>query len=380
MNSAQVDHRSTNLLLFTLIISVAFFGLIILFSTSSFFASLNYSDPYYFLKKQSIALFLGIIILIIISQIPYRIWFNIAWPLYIFSLLLLSMVFIDGIGKQAGGAYRWIQIAGVSFQPSDIARFTTILLLSRLYSKKFVKDESQLAITDKLKIILSLVTIAIPIVLISMEPDFGTAFHLIVVSVLFLLLIDFPLTVLTIPVLVAMSAIYYSLIQIPWRLKRILAFLDPWQYRYEEGYQLVGAFRSFYEGGLWGKGLGEGIIRHKLQARHTDFIFAVIAEELGFIGLCSFLLCSLLIIVYGFIRIKKLTDHSAKLLGTGILLLYAFQLILHISVNMGLLPTTGINLPLVSYGGTSLVTYLLMFGILLNILKGEKYMHRPIVS
>ena len=272
MISIKAEHHSINWLLFRVVISVAFFGLIILFSASSFSASLNYSDPYYFLKKQSFSLFVGVSILIIASQISYRIWFNVAWPLYFFSLLLLYMVFFEGIGKQAGGAYRWIDIAGTSFQPSDIARIATILLLSRLYSKANEETALGSAISDKFKAMLSLLIITFPVTLISLEPDFGTAFHLIVVSIFFLLLAGFSLTVLILLILCAMPVIYYSVIQVPWRLKRVLAFLDPWQYRYEEGYQLVGAFRSFYEGGLWGKGLGEGINPSQIAGQTYRFL------------------------------------------------------------------------------------------------------------
>ena len=341
----------------------------ILFSTSSFPAHKSFGDAYYYTKKQSFFVFIGLILLILGTQIPYQIWKTLAWPLYVLSLLLLCLVFAPLIGREAGGAQRWITFYGFSYQPSDLAKFTTIMVIARIFSQE--NQDQLLGRALIIKVLTSLLLIVLPVVLISLEPDFGTSFHLLIVGVFLLFLTNFPFIILlTIGISVA-PIIYYNVIQVPWRLKRIIAFLNPWKYRYEEGYQLVAAFKAFLAGEFWGKGLGESMVRHKLQARHTDFIFSVIAEDTGLFGVYLTLGIFLFITVYGMILLEKLENNFGKLLGLGILFIFIFQAIIHISVNMGLLPTTGINLPLISYGGTSMVTYLLMFGILLNILKAQ---------
>ncbi len=359
-----------NLILFTLIVGISLFGLMILFSTSSFPAHKSFGDAYYYTKKQSFFVFMGLIIFILGTQVPYQVWKTLAWPLYVLSLLLLCLVFAPLIGREAGGAQRWITFYGFSYQPSDLAKFTTIMVIARIFSQK--NQGQLLGRALIIKVLTSLLLIVLPVVLISLEPDFGTSFHLLIVGVFLLFLTNFPFIILlTIGISVA-PIIYYNVIQVPWRLKRIIAFLNPWKYRYEEGYQLVAAFKAFLAGEFWGKGLGESMVRHKLQARHTDFIFSVIAEDTGLFGVYLILGIFLFITVYGMILLEKLENNFGKLLGLGILFIFIFQTIIHISVNMGLLPTTGINLPLISYGGTSMVTYLLMFGVLLNILKRTK--------
>ena len=212
---------------------------------------------------------------------------------------------------------------------------------------------------------------AYPFLLISLEPDFGTAFHLIIASTFFLFFTNFPKTILLILSVSSAPIIYYSVIKVSWRLKRFKAFLDPWKYRFEEGYQLIASFKSFLAGNIWGEGLGGSHLRHHLQARHTDFVLAVIAEELGFVGICFVLMLYLFIIFHGMILLKKLDDPFARLFGSGMIIIFSTQAIIHIGVNIGLLPTTGINLPIISYGGTSMITYLMMFGIFLSLFKEQ---------
>ncbi len=362
------DNR-VNLTLFTIIVAISLLGLVILFSTSSFSAHKSFGDAYYYTKKQSLFVLLGFCLLTLCTQIPYTIWRNLAWPLYAISIGLLCMVFLPFIGREAGGAQRWITFAGFSYQPSDLARFATIMLIARIFSRENQTDLMGKFLVTKVLMVLSL--IALPVALVSLEPDFGTAFHLLIVAVALLFLTNFPFVVLlTIGISVA-PILYYNVVKVPWRLKRIIAFLNPWKYRYEEGYQLVAAFKSFFEGEFWGRGLGESIVRHRLQARHTDFIFSVVAEDFGLFGTYLLLCFFLFITIYGMRLLKSVDDNFGRLLGMGILLIFVLQTVIHISVNMGLLPTTGINLPLISYGGTSITTYLLMFGVLLNILKSQ---------
>ena len=363
----KTEQSETNLIIFTIVVVLSFFGLIILFSASSFPAQQNLGDAYYYVKKQSLFVFLGLILLVANTQISYRLWYKTAWPLYLFSIILLLLVFMPFIGQEAGGASRWVRLGWFSCQPSDIAKFTMVLLIARLLSKENNSQKYTFV-----KMALGILIIALPAFLVSLEPDLGTAFHLILTSVCLLFLTEFSFTLLLLLCFSAVPIIYYHVIQTPWRIKRVLAFLDPWEYRYEEGYQLVAALKSFLAGGLGGQGLGESMIRHRLQARHTDFIFSMVAEDLGFIGVVILLFLFLFISAYGIILVKRVQDPFGRLLGMGILLIFVFQVSIHIAVNMGLIPTKGLGLPFISYGGTSTIMYLFMFGLFLNICGSEK--------
>ena len=168
-------------------------------------------------------------------------------------------------------------------------------------------------------------------------------------------------------VVLAIPIIFYNIVNVPYRWERVKAFLDPYTYRFEGAYQLVASFKAFQAGEFFGQGFGEGIRRHNLQARHTDFILAVVAEDLGFFGVFILLALMFGLSGYGLYLMFKIEDIFARLLGCGLIFLFATQMIINVAVTMGLVPTTGINLPLISNGGTSLVTYLSMFGIVLNI-------------
>jgi len=362
---SQPKHaHNINFIYFILVIFLVILGLNVLLASSSFMAQNKFENTFYFIQKQLIFGAIGVILLLLISQLHYSFWLKLAWPLYIISLILLILVFIPGIGKLAGGARRWLTLGPFSLQPSDVARFSVILLLARLYAKTLHVSVALMGIT--------ILIIFIPAILIALEPDFSTALHLIIACGLFLFFTKFPLTIMVTGLIASLPIVYYNIINEPYRLKRFLSFLDPWKLRYDGGFQLVASYKSFLNGGLWGKGLGEGLRRHNLQARHTDFIMAVIAEDLGFMGVLTFLLIFLGLIVYGFFIMSRIENNFGRLLGSGFLSILSIQVIINLTVTMGLIPTTGISLPLISYGGSSLVVYLMMFGIILNISRETK--------
>jgi len=350
----------------TIIVSIlVFFGLIILLASTSFMGMVSYGDTFYFVKKQSLYLLTGITVLIFVSQVDYKIWYKFAWPFYLFTIFLLLAIYIPGVGKEAGGARRWIVAGAFSLQPSDLARLGVVILLARLFSNR--KDSS-----GKIYYLLAAIISGIPALIIGMQPDFGTAIHLILVTLLIMVLAGMPFYYIG-GLFVFLLPFFKTLVlDVPYRWSRIRAFLDPYEYRYEAAYQLVASYKAFLAGGIWGKGLGEGLRRHNLQARHTDFILAVIAEDIGFWGVVLTLILFFSMGVYVLYNLKKISDTFSLFLGTGIILLFMLQAIINIAVSMGLMPVTGINLPLISYGGTSLVTYMLMFGIVLNILKNDQ--------
>jgi len=361
----QASHTNpTNLLLFGLVIALVAFGLNILLASSSFMAREQFSDPYFFLKKQALAAFLGFLGLLAMTQINPDKYRHLVWPIYGVAVVMLVMVFVPGLGRRAGGANRWVMLAGLSIQPSDFAKLALILVLARIYSQ-----------TREVDVKFSLITlsiIAIPVLLIAVEQDLGTAIHLTLLASALLFFTRYPLTMQLAAMGAAIVAVSYIIVKTPWRLDRIKAFLDPWGSRYDSGFQLVASMKAFLAGGLTGKGLGEELVRHHLQERHTDFILAIVAEDLGAVGVIAVLGIYFTIAAYGIVLASRLKDDFMRLMATGVLLSLVIQVIINSGVTMGLLPTKGINLPLVSNGGTSLFVYLVMCGMMLSALRREQ--------
>ncbi len=361
-HSSQIN--PTDLFLFGLIIALVVFGLNILLASSSFMAREQFSDPYFFLKKQAFAAFIGFLGMIAMTQIDLEKFRHWVWPLYAATLVLLVLVFVPGIGRRAGGANRWIVIAGLSIQPSDFAKIALILIIARVYSQSTEVD-LRLSLT-------TLGLIIAPAFLIAIEQDLGTAIHLILLALSLLFFTRYPLTMQFAALAAAIAAVAYVILKTPFRLGRIKAFLDPWEARYDAGFQLVASMKAFLAGGLTGRGLGEELVRHHLQERHTDFILAIVAEDLGSIGVILLIGTYFAIGIYGLVLASRLRDDFMRLIATGILLSLIIQVVINSGVTMGLLPTKGINLPLVSNGGTSLVVYLVMCGMLLSALRREQ--------
>lgn len=351
--------KNSNLVLAALVLLLVAIGMNVLLSASAMIAIKNTGAPYHYFIRQFFYSFIGIIFMLTASQIPYSFWRRIAWPLYFFSVFLLILVFIPPFSRSAGGASRWLALPGFSFQPSDLARFSVLLVLSRIYA-----DKEEISVS---LVVTTFFILAISGTLIFKEPDFGTAAHLSVTVLFFLFFTGFSTRIIFSILGLFIPLSIYTVLYEPYRLERLRAWLNPEKYRYEEGYQILASYRSYLSGGWSGMGLGESLERHRLIARHTDFIFARVAEDLGMLGIIAILSIYFVITFYGFHLLLKVRDDFARLLGTAILLLFILQAIFNISVTMNLLPTTGINLPLFSAGGSSLIVFLFMFGILLNI-------------
>lgn len=350
-----------NLILFSLVLVLLVIGLNILLAASSFLARQSYGDPFFFLKKQLIFAVVGFIIFMLAIRTDAEVYSRYAWILYGISVILLALVFVPGIGKKAGGASRWISLAGFSIQPSDIARFSLILVIARIFSDQKERQSGQMFAV--------LAAIVLPVFLIAIEQDLGTALHIVITIGALLTMTNFPLRMHLIILGSSLAALIYMVLYVPFRLERLKGFLDPWAHRYESAYQLVASLKSYLSGGVFGNGLGEGLRRHNLQARHTDFILAIVAEDLGAIGITIILALYFGITVYSLYLLRRVENTFLRLLGTGISFSLIFQVIINTAVTMGLMPTTGINLPLFSYGGTSLIMYLFMLGVLLSVCK-----------
>ena len=336
-------------------------GLAVLYSASSYIGYRDFSDPTFYIRKQLLMILLGAIVLFISMRIPLKSLQDFAPLLYLGSLLLLIAVFIPGLGKKAGGAARWINLGFFSLQPSDLARVSLLIMLARMNASEQDYGFKKIGLT--------VLIISLPVVLIGIEPDLGTALHVLLSAAALLFVTKFPVRFFFMAAFFSIPILYIGVINVAFRLERIKAFLDPWTYRFEGAYQLVASLKAFLYGGLVGNGIGSGLKRFNLQARHTDFILATLAEDAGLLGVILCLLAYFGLTIFCLVLLKSVRNDFARTLGMGLILSFFFQFSLNAAVTMGMIPTTGINMPLFSYGGTSMVTHLLSFGLVISALK-----------
>lgn len=338
-------------------------GIVMVYSTSAILAGDRFQDPYYFLKRQAFSVGVGFVLMTLMIFFPYGILKRFAYPILILSILLLIAVLLPGIGRRVGGSMRWLKIGVFSFQPSEISKLGLIVFLAYFLTKKEDKIRS-FSFGFLPTILLSGLVIA----LVAKEPDFGAALFL--TAMVFLLLFVGGARVIYIVgvLLLVAPAAYYFLMNAGYRYKRLIGFIRPWEDPTGTSFQIIQSFLSIGSGGLFGLGLGEG--RQKLfflPAPHTDFIFSIIGEELGLVGAMVVVLLFFILTMRGIHIGLSLEDRFGAYLALGITLMISLQAVINMGVVLGLLPTKGLTLPLVSYGGTSLVTNLVGMGILLQL-------------
>ena len=339
------------------------FGIVMVYSTSAIMAGDRFQDPYYFLKKQAFFAGVGFLLMIFMMFLPYTILKRLAYPILILSVLLLIAVLIPGIGYRAGGAMRWLKIQSVSFQPSEFAKLGLIIFLAYFLTKKEEKIRS-----FSFGFLPTLLLSGLVIILVAKEPDLGAALFLSTM-VFFLLFIGGARVIYILSALMlAVPMIYTLMMNVGYRYKRLMSFVRPWEDPTGTSFQIIQSFLSFGSGGLFGLGLGEG--RQKLfflPAPHTDFIFSVIGEELGLVGAMGVVLLFFIFTVRGIQIGLSLDDRFGTYLALGITLMISLQAVINMAVVLGLLPTKGLTLPFISYGGTSLITNMVGVGILLHL-------------
>jgi cell division protein FtsW len=325
------------ILLFTALALVGI-GIVMVYSTSAIIAGDRFGNAYYFLKRQALYAAVGFALMILMMFVPYELLKRLAYPILIFSILLLIAVLIPGIGHRAGGAMRWLKIQSFSFQPSEFAKLGLVVFLAYL------------------------------IALVMKEPDFGAAFFLTVMVFLLLFVSGARVIYIAGACLIAIPVAYYFLMNGGYRHKRLMSFIRPWEDPNGTSFQIIQSFLSFGSGGLFGLGLGEG--RQKLfflPAPHTDFIFSVVGEELGLVGAMVVVLLFFILTLRGIQIGLSLGERFGAYLALGITLMISLQAVINMGVVLGLLPTKGLTLPFISYGGTSLIANLAAVGILLNL-------------
>ncbi|MFE5319868.1 stage V sporulation protein E [Paenibacillus sp. NPDC056579] len=338
-------------------------GVVMVYSASAVLAFHEFGDYFYYLKRQLLFAALGIVAMFFTMNVDYWIWKKYAKIALIVCFVLLIVVLIPGIGVVRGGARSWLGIGSFGIQPSEFMKMGMILFLSKLLSEQQNKIT---LFTQGLLPPLGLMGLAFG--LIMLQPDLGTGAVLVGASLLIIYTAGARILHLSYLGMVGVVGFIGLIIAAPYRLKRITAFLDPWQDPLGAGYQAIQSLYAIGPGGLVGLGLGMSRQKYSyLPEPQTDFIFSIIAEELGFIG-GSFVLALFMLLVWRGMRTAiTAPDTFGSLLATGIVGMIAVQVVINIGVVIGMFPVTGITLPLISAGGSSLTLMLTSIGILLNI-------------
>jgi len=344
-------------------ITLALVGLVMVFSASAVVAGNRFHDSWYYLKRQLVWLAFGLVLLQVASRVDYIWWKRLALPLLGLIIVLLLVVLIPSIGVAGHGARRWIPLGPISIQPAEMAKLVGVIYLAAYLAKK--EDRLQHFSTGLLP---ALLVIGVLSGLILLEPDLGTVVVLGLVTGGLLFVGGACLSHLS---TLALSAVPIGLVLVltsGYRRQRLMAFLEPWRDASDTGFQITQSFLAFGSGGLFGVGLGEG--KQKLfflPEAHTDFVLALVGEELGFVGTVIIVLFFALFVLRGFQISTRARIPFGRYLGIGITMLIGIQALINACVVTGLLPTKGLTLPFVSYGGSSLVICLMGVGILLNI-------------
>lgn len=343
--------------------TLALAGVVMVFSASAVYAMEEYNDSYYFLKRQILYLGLGTLVLLAAKKVDYHQFNRHTYTVMVLAFVLLMLVMVPGLGKEVGGARRWLDLGLFSFQPSELAKFALVLFVAKSLVKR----------SDKMKnfaygYLPNLIVLGFFFVPILFQPDFGTAMIIGTVTLTMLFIAGIRTKFLIYSVLAVVPFLVSAILGAEYRTRRILSFLDPWQDPSDAGFQAIQSFYAFGRGGYWGLGLGDSNQKlFYLPEAHTDFIYSVIGEELGFIGATGIVILFTILIWRGFITAYRAKDPFGAYLAVGLTLLIGVQAFINMGVAVGILPTKGLTLPFISLGGSSMVISMLCMGVLLNI-------------
>ena len=357
--------RKVDLILLISIVIISLFGLLMIYSASYVWANYKFDNPYKFVITQGIFLVIGYIIMYVMLKIPYTKYLGRANLIFVVCFLLLVLVLIPSIGSIRNGSRSWFGIGGFGVQPSEAAKLGMIIFTSKYlaYNEKILKNIAS-------GVLPILVVLMLVFGLIMLQPDFGTGI-IIVISIIGLLFISgVNMSFFAGIGVVGMIGVVFLIIIAPYRLKRIISFINPWTDPLGSGFQIIQSLYAIGPSGLLGSGFGNSIQKHfYLPEPQTDFIFSIISEEFGFVGILIVATLFLIIIYRGFRISKNCENKFGKYLAFGISFQLAFQTLLNLMVVVGLIPVTGVTLPFLSYGGSSLLITMVSMGILLNISK-----------
>ncbi len=360
------DELTARRILMFSVITLICIGTTMIGSASIPYGDYKFDAPFYFIDRQLIYLFLGVITVFFSMKVPLKFWLNQTFLLWAIVLILLIVVLIPGIGANVNGSKRWIRMVGFTFQPSELAKFVMVLFTADYVVRR--EDEIRFSWTGFFRLLVPMSTV---LFLLLLEPDLGASVVVVASMMTVFFLAGAPLRQFGVMLAAAILALAAAIIFEPYRLRRMTSFANPWDDELGADYQLKQSLIAFGRGEITGTGLGHSVQKLSyLPEAHTDFLLAIIGEELGFIGIaCLFTL--LIVMVVSCMRIghRALVNQysSAGYLAYGIATIFLLQILVNGGMNMGLLPTKGLTLPFISYGGTSLIMSLMMVGVLLRI-------------
>jgi len=338
-------------------------GIVMIYSASSSISMEEHDNLFYFMTKQSLFFFISLCVMFVTASFPYRLYRSFAYIILAASIGLLIAVLFPALNIKAGGAYRWLNLGGFTFQPAEFAKLSMILFMGYSLAKK-----QELIEKFSIGFLPHAVIFGIFAGLIIIQPDFGTIVVMGMICWGMMFIAGVRILHLLSPLPLVIPIVYFLIFKVEYRLLRIMTFMNPWDDPYNTGYQITNSLKAIGSGGLFGKGIGLGMQKmHYLPEPHTDFIFSIIGEELGLLGIIVIFTLYTIILLTG----SQIAKHADSMFGTitasGLTLYIGVQVIINTGVALGVLPTKGLTLPFISYGGTSLVVNMAAMGILMNI-------------
>ena len=360
--------RDVRIQLFMTTVVLICVGLVMIYSASGIYALERYHDELFFLKRHLSFVLIGSILAIFFMAWDYRKMRRFARPALIIAFLLLVLVLVPGLGREVAGARRWFRFKFISFQPSEFAVLAMIV-----YVSDFIARKKNKIMTIRWGLLPLMAVLGCACLLILAQPDLGTTISISAVVFLMLYVGGVPLRYLLFIFLIASLMLYLLIVSEPYRMRRIVAFLNPWADPKGSGFQIIQSQIAIGSGGLFGVGLGHSLQKlFYLPAAHTDFIFSIIGEELGLLGTLGVIVLFVIFIRLGLKVVKNAPDRFGYFLSFGLVAILSFRAIVNIGVSCGIMPTKGLPLPFISYGGSSFIFDMISVGILLNIAKAKE--------
>jgi cell division protein FtsW len=356
------------MVLCVLIALLIIIGLVFIYSASSVYALEKFGKSYYFAQKQAVGLVMGLCALLAISILPVALLKRLTPFLFLGSLGLTFLTTIPGFSVRIHGSSRWLRLFFITFQPSELLKISLILYVAYLITKKSHGVSPFWQRFVPVTLILALTSIAL-----LKQPDFGLTVTLLTTSVIVFFIAQFQLRYLAWSLVAAIPAMAILVITSPYRIRRILTFLNPWKDPQGSGFQIIQSLIAIGSGSTWGLGVAHSKQKYfYLPMQHTDFIFSIIAEETGFIGCFALIALFIAVLYVGITIALAMTDLFSCFAILGFMIMLNLQAVINIAVATGLAPTKGIGLPFVSYGNTSLIGYLIILGIIISMVKNNK--------
>lgn len=334
-------------------------GLMMVYSSSYIYARDTMGSSWYLIGKQVFFLIAGMTSMAFMSQLPFRIFYKNAYYLQWASIVLLFLTFTSILGVNVKGSYRWISFMGATLQPGEIIKYSMILCSLKFFTE--YKDYTKEQLT------LGLLTLGTPLIVLLFQPDFGTFVICCMAAYFCAFMTSFSKKILAGIGIFGLTSIGLLLVAAPYRVKRLMVFLDPWSDPRGSGFQIIQSYVAFANGGLSGTGLGASLQKlFYLPEAYNDFILSVLGEELGFIGIFIIVILFIFMMLFGFRLAMNVAEEKGRVFIASVIFLIGFQAFLNMAVVLGLLPTKGLNLPFISYGGSSLLANLSALGVVLS--------------